>query len=120
MEKQYKLRKEFGVKWIEALRSEEYEQGNGFLEDDQGRFCCLGVFCKAHFPKYKILNSFYIETKANAENHKGVSKTLVNKVPSLLIGNTSNSFVKIVSRMNDDGYTFNDIADYIEQNVEFV
>jgi hypothetical protein len=31
--------------WVEALRSGEYEQGNGKLQTLSGKFCCLGVAC---------------------------------------------------------------------------
>lgn len=32
-------------KWINALKSGEYEQCDGSLEDSNG-YCCLGVACK--------------------------------------------------------------------------
>lgn len=32
-------------RWIAALRSGQYEQGQGALNDG-GRFCCLGVLCE--------------------------------------------------------------------------
>ena len=31
--------------WLEALRSGEYEQGRGVLQNSEGKFCCLGVLC---------------------------------------------------------------------------
>lgn len=37
--------------WIEALRSGEYKQGRGRLEDRAG-YCCLGVACKLFAPNY--------------------------------------------------------------------
>jgi hypothetical protein len=38
------MKPEITRRWIEALRSGEYEQGRGFLKLD-GRYCCLGVLC---------------------------------------------------------------------------
>jgi hypothetical protein len=32
-------------KWVEALRSGEYEQGTGRLKTRDGSYCCLGVAC---------------------------------------------------------------------------
>jgi hypothetical protein len=32
------------AKWVEALRSGKYQQGQGYLQKD-GKFCCLGVLC---------------------------------------------------------------------------
>jgi hypothetical protein len=38
---------EIKTKWVEALRSGEYDQARGVLHDrDNGGFCCLGVLCK--------------------------------------------------------------------------
>lgn len=36
------MKPEIKVKWVNALRSGEYKQGNGKLNRD-GAFCCLGV-----------------------------------------------------------------------------
>lgn len=36
-------------KWVKALRSGEYEQCTGELENAKG-FCCLGVACKVFIP----------------------------------------------------------------------
>lgn len=44
-----KLNPEIKTKWLEALRSGEYEQGKGYLHyEDQGEqhYCCLGVLCE--------------------------------------------------------------------------
>ncbi|HEU5032735.1 MAG TPA: hypothetical protein VFV01_47985 [Spirillospora sp.] len=38
------------TRWVEALRSDEYQQGKGWLHQidqaGQERFCCLGVLCE--------------------------------------------------------------------------
>ena|SRR6185312_5054794 len=36
---------ELKQKWIDALRSGQYEQGNGQLRTQDDKFCCLGVLC---------------------------------------------------------------------------
>ena len=36
-------------KWIKALRSGKYKQGQGRLKDfETGRYCCLGVLCEEY------------------------------------------------------------------------
>lgn len=43
------MKQEIKEKWIEALRSGEYEQGMStlhFQEYSEERFCCLGVLCE--------------------------------------------------------------------------
>jgi len=37
-------------KWVRALRSGEYSQTTGQLQDDRGH-CCLGVACEVFIPK---------------------------------------------------------------------
>jgi len=37
-------------KWVLALRSGEYSQTKGTLQDEQG-YCCLGVACDIFIPK---------------------------------------------------------------------
>ena len=39
--------KEYRAKWLEALRSGNYEQSRTTLQDDNG-FCCLGVLIACH------------------------------------------------------------------------
>lgn len=40
------MREEVKDKWVEALRSGKYEQGIGYLHDlTNDKFCCLGVLC---------------------------------------------------------------------------
>ena len=36
---------EVKTKWVEALRSDKYEQGFGVLRTKTDKFCCLGVLC---------------------------------------------------------------------------
>jgi hypothetical protein len=39
------VNQEIREQWVAALRSGEYEQGQGALNSD-GKFCCLGVLCE--------------------------------------------------------------------------
>lgn len=41
------MNQEIKQKWIDALRSGEYQQGRGRL-CGSGAFCCLGVLCDLH------------------------------------------------------------------------
>jgi hypothetical protein len=40
-------------RWIEALRSGEYEQTQGRLRDETG-YCCLGVLLKS-IPQFSLM-----------------------------------------------------------------
>lgn len=41
--KTFRIKKEDLDKWLTALRSGEYKQGYGSLQDQNGGYCCLGV-----------------------------------------------------------------------------
>ena len=113
---EYKLEKKFAVKWLKALRSGDYKQGNGFLKSEN-KYCCLGVACVITMPKAKLDNVGFIEKEPSGTD-KPINTTLYNKMPKLLRG--SSGFVDEVSTMNDAGESFDDIADWIEDNVEFI
>jgi hypothetical protein len=39
-------REEILTKWLAALRSGTYQQGNGYLRTTRNSYCCLGVLCE--------------------------------------------------------------------------
>lgn len=42
-----KMKPEVKAKWVTALRSKEYTQGQKVLHNvDEGTYCCLGVLCE--------------------------------------------------------------------------
>lgn len=128
--KQYTLPKEFAQKWIAALRSGEYKQGRGYLfnqelygyteaQPEQPHYCCLGVAC--------IVGGATIDEIRYKEV---IDEESINiYVPKQLIGNpcesmrNPNPLIKILTEMNDEingEFTFSVIADWIENNIEFI
>lgn len=45
------MRADVKRRWLEALRSGEYQQGHGWLRDGD-RFCCLGVLCDLYIDEH--------------------------------------------------------------------
>lgn len=39
------MKQELKNKWVEALRSGDYQQGRSVLRSHDDKFCCLGVLC---------------------------------------------------------------------------
>jgi hypothetical protein len=130
--KRYKLPREFTKEWLTALRSGKYEQTSGSLYNiqDQG-YCCIGVAAKIKYPLH------YLKNKSNKyagvlqgnkksilqENKKSIcsdTKYKLSKIPQELKGNVhANNFVSQLVNLNDDeGYSFEEIAEWIEKNVE--
>jgi len=101
-----KLPVKFKEKWLKALRSGEYKQGEGYLLINN-TLCCLGVGCK-------VLN---IPDK-NINNWGSPSKGLDKRIPNYLIGGRGNEYIDELMEMNDnDGKSFKQIANWIEANL---
>lgn len=100
--KKYTLPKEFGEKWIAALRSGEYKQDteNSTLRHD-GCYCVVGVAAIANNLEFKNDNRAVLND--GTDIIKFIGKFLFRELYNL----------------NDhDEKSFPEIADWIEQNVE--
>jgi hypothetical protein len=124
--------------WLKALRSGEYQQGTGCLRKDD-TYCCLGVLCDVYdkqevglgesrwkfVPEYKLGGLLYGEATVVKAHYRYQDQ------PEILpydvkkwagLKDRSPSFVddtqlsKTLAALNDDGYTFNQIADVIEKH----
>lgn len=99
------------AKWIEALRSGEYEQGRGSLKCD-GKFCCLGVALDIQGATWDFGTAIL----------DGVETSPLSTPEERLLGGLPMFTAASLISMNDgtDGKTehsFAEIADYIEANV---
>jgi len=97
------LTKEQKTKWVEALRSGEYQQGLHRLRTPDSvrnfSYCCLGVLCEV-VPEVKSkITSIFMLTGAGAD--------------IAIDDNTQ----RLLANMNDGGTPFSGIADWIENNI---
>jgi hypothetical protein len=122
------------AEWTAALRSGKYEQGQNALCAD-GRFCCLGVLAEeVGVPQIdaveRIANGYdYTDDPIYKFEGGGFNSTAIPaclwptfledldlgmKVPEtdLLVRDTLHNRLMT---MNDEGSTFNEIADYIDE-----
>jgi len=95
--------------WVAALRSGKYKQGQSALQQD-GKFCCLGVLCDlAEVPHStgpgRVLYSFADFDSTAMPSHGLVKATGFKGGMGRLAG------------MNDEGKSFNEIADHIEAHL---
>jgi hypothetical protein len=106
---------ELKAKWVAALRSGEYKQGNGrlkryYFRTEEPAFCCLGVLCDVVKPE-----------GWDGEVHNFSGKSTQQEYPNLNSMKELGiypSAVKALAKMNDeDKLPFNKIADYIEKNL---
>ena len=104
------MKKEVALKWIEALRSGKYRQGRRFLCYD-GKYCCLGV-----------LNELYLNLELDKYDYT-VGKSHETLPRANIIGlNSHTGYLPgsetSLAKLNDEGYTFDEIADIIQ--IEYV
>lgn len=117
------LPKAFKRKWVAALRSGKYRQGNGYLkvkaQDENGKsvteYCCLGV--AGEIAGCKIPVKKELGMLVPGCGIKGLSKA-----PKVLIGepNEDDGRQRLPGRlanMNDDGQSFKSIATWIDKHL---
>lgn len=110
-----KLDKEFKDKWLTALRSGEYKQGQGCLYDSENDcYCCLGVAVAlvSDGVAHDKGNWGYVDSTTEEWQQSGI----LDDYPQILQG--WNKVTSILMDMNDEeGKSFLEIADYIEENL---
>jgi hypothetical protein len=108
--KEFQLPREFGEKWIKALRSGEYKQNTDaqLLVPETGCYCALGVFAVANGMELSD-DGMDVLIDGKLADYKPFKDLM-----------TKEGMVKIY-RLNDSkDATFPELADWIERNVEFV
>lgn len=118
--------------WLSALRSGEYEQIEGFLYTEEGK-CCLGVLgCIASVPfekGYEEPDVFVVTDEEGQDNIAilpymyarpfGLDKRVTSSEGAALYEYTGEAIPgesrqQRLAYMNDNGYTFEQVADVIE------
>ena len=131
----FKLEPSIKAKWLEALRSGNYEQGHGFLkvekEDSDGdkhlQYCCIGVACEileanwedSHLDEDWEGDPHWFIWGSDEMTPDGFWKGITSSWSLLAEGDATMQ----LSKMNDgnlheglNSQTFSEIADYIEEN----
>lgn len=144
-----KMKPEWKERWINALRSGEYSQGQNYLNiwetlRNKHFYCCLGVLIDLSGPDswevdediliglgHQLHDNFDVDLNEDIEAIKqliheydlsteisttsGSVELLQNdELEFFGLDNISHDFL---IRMNDNGKTFNEIADWIEENI---
>ena len=120
------MKRDVAKKWVAKLRSGEYEQGRGYLNDD-GRMCCLGVLCEVAIEDGLALAKSYDHGDADTAVGYGVRVETAG-LPMEVVdwadlgGQLPNSTIRDgkgfplgYHYLNDiSGYSFEQIADVVE------
>lgn len=112
------MNKEIADKWVAALRSGQYKQGRKYLRCGN-QYCCLGVLCEVVgvIPTKEIVTDlpgteFVYDGKKHSLSTGVLQKTAMADDQGCLPDG------RYLSRLNDLGLTFDQIADLIEQHWE--
>ena len=90
------------AKWISALRSGRYTQGQKRLKTKEGHYCCLGVLCKV------LEKPEYIQLGTRGDNYCDLRAA----------SGLTHTQTDLLTRLNDTlRESFTQIADYIEANL---
>jgi hypothetical protein len=116
-------------KWIDALRSGDYEQGtehllNNWSTDEEGElvekdtYCCLGVACALFDPEW-LMDRLAEDNTATTDVSVEVAMKLAEEGVNLEseFGEFDDENISfLLGTKNDHGYTFAQIADALEND----
>lgn len=116
-------------KWIKALRSGEYDQDTGVLCSADGkRFCCLGVLADIQGARWEEqikdtgFGFSYGKSLVLIPVPKEKSKPQKDQDELVLASQLRNGLSKAqqneLAHLNDNNWTFDQIADWIEEHVK--
>ena len=113
-------------KWLAALRSGKYKQGDAFLYNkDDNSYCCLGVLCEIEGANTKQMESTQLPSDIGMfKELVPTASELTEAQKKLKYNNEYYAFSVMykgkmtpLAYMNDDGISFAEIADVIEKKV---
>ena len=121
------MKPEIKQKWLNALRSGEYTQSQERLRSDDG-YCCLGVLCDLYIEENKGYYWFgdvddYLFMSHNSDSYyEGtylpfpvMEWSCLKDSNPIVIDNYGDRIA--LSDLNDTGFSFDEIADYIEKQL---
>lgn len=115
------MKPEIKQRWIEALRSGRYAQSQEKLRTSQG-YCCLGVLCDLYIQDHedtqweKLDERYLIDKHGKYLPDKVIEWSGVNSSSPYSPSENTNERV-FFADLNDKGYTFDQIAQIIEEQL---
>lgn len=106
-------------RWVEALRSGKYKQGRQYLRDQSDQYCCLGVLCDIT-EKGKWYEAVSVTDRRKPVYRYvplGRTEGTIAYLPRDIQDKAglTTSTETTLAKMNDKGWSFKKIADWIER-----
>lgn len=110
------------AKWVAALRSGDYKQGQLALRHGDDKFCCLGVLCDVVDPNGWVESGLGNYLHADGQGSylpPSIAERVGLRVKPEVPNPVESKWMPSVSlnALNDCEYTFAQIADLIEQHL---
>lgn len=130
------MKKSFADKFLTALQSGEYEQGESTLKSEDNKFCCLGVACDVagiamdteDWPMVDLVgdNKIFPASLIYVDENKELCELLGNLNDGFSMGSVYmqqilgdyNHNIPVNSE-DTQNFDFDQIADFIEANLEY-
>ena len=123
-----KMKPEVKALWVEALRSNQYEQGVSVLHNkDANEYCCLGVLCELAIQQGIDITRSTAREEVRGDSDvqvtsydgaTGILPTAVMEWAGLAEANPYTSGQSdTLAGLNDSGSSFEDLAEIIEENL---
>lgn len=117
------MNNEIKKKWAEALRSNEYRQGQNCLRNERNEFCCLGVLTDLYAKETE--QDWRYDVDERRYSIFGEHLVLPEEVREWADLDDFNPDVELedwecdtgLAALNDNGYSFNRLADIIEEQL---
>ena len=102
-------------RWVKALRSEEYKQGDAALHYED-TYCCLGVLCDLVDPNGWDCTNGADHVERSMTRHQGFDSMPSTQV--LIEADLDDHNAHTLAGLNDEqGWSFEQIADWIEEKL---
>ena len=106
------MTKEQATKWVKALRSGKYKQGKSFLYSPNDTYCCLGVLAKINGGAV-TKDCFGFMEVLGSETYG------LRDIAGAVYGEGKLEYGSLATA-NDHGMSFAEIADWIEENYQYL
>jgi hypothetical protein len=122
---------EIKERWVDALRSGQYEQGHSYLRNKADKLCCLGVLCELAagdgiIDSWQLANETWSYGNRDGDNSNHRLPDAVMEWAGLRPNTSPEVYVPLPDRpgqrelltiLNDHGKPFTWIADVIEASL---
>lgn len=108
------MKRKIAAQWADALRSGKYKQGIRRLRDGE-YFCCLGVLCNLHAQAHPEIAAEQTDPNCYMEADLVIPLDVM-KWAGMSSASGDFGTLETLASLNDKGWSFDQLANIIDQN----